>query len=74
MNERTVAYRIRGGHPVCGDPLYGTAGRFGLSRQFLHAVRLNFEHPLTHRQLDVVSSLPEDLQAALRRAESDSAA
>ena len=61
-------------HPVCGDPLYGTAGRFGLSRQFLHAVRLNFEHPLTHRQLDVVSSLPEDLQAALRRAESDSAA
>ena len=62
------------GHPVCGDPVYGTAGRFGLSRQFLHAARLSFEHPLTHRQVDVVSPMPEDLQAALRRAERDSAA
>ena len=33
------------GHPVCGDPDYGTAGLYGLSRQFLHAARLAFPHP-----------------------------
>src|SRR5581483_6197841 len=31
------------GHPVCGDPVYGTAGAYGLERQFLHAARLAFE-------------------------------
>ena len=30
------------GHPVCGDPEYGTAGMLGLTRQFLHATRLAF--------------------------------
>ena len=38
------------GHPVCGDPQYGTSGRFGLERQFLHAARLSFEHPVTGRR------------------------
>ena len=33
------------GHPVCGDPEYGTAGLYGLERQFLHAARLAFPHP-----------------------------
>lgn len=56
------------GHPVSGDPLYGTAGRYGLERQFLHAARLAFPHPLTGEELDVRSELPEDLQAALQRA------
>ncbi len=56
------------GHPVCGDPVYGTAGRYGLSRQFLHAERLAFEHPVTHEQVDVRSPLPDDLEAALERA------
>ena len=37
------------GHPVCGDPEYGTPGLLGLSRQFLHATRLAFAHPLTRR-------------------------
>ena len=56
------------GHPVSGDPLYGVAGRYGLDRQFLHAERLTFDHPVTGRRLDVRSPLPEDLQAALERA------
>lgn len=60
------------GHPVCGDPQYGVAGRFGLARQFLHAWRLMFEHPVTGAQLDLRSPLPGDLQAALARAESES--
>jgi 23S rRNA pseudouridine1911/1915/1917 synthase len=54
--------------PVCGDPVYGVAGRYGLERQFLHAARLAFEHPVTHRAIDVRSPLPEDLRAALERA------
>jgi len=57
------------GHPVCGDPQYGTVGRYGLQRQFLHAARLAFEHPVTGEALDVRSPLPQDLAAALQRAE-----
>ncbi|MBV9810004.1 MAG: RluA family pseudouridine synthase, partial [Solirubrobacterales bacterium] len=57
------------GYPVCGDPQYGTRGRFGLSRQFLHAARLAFAHPVTGSPVDVRSELPADLVAALERAE-----
>ncbi len=53
------------GHPVAGDPVYGTPGRYGLERQFLHAARLAFEHPVTGRPVDVVSALPADLASAL---------
>jgi 23S rRNA pseudouridine1911/1915/1917 synthase len=56
------------GHPVCGDPEYGTAGMFGLTRQFLHAERLSFTHPVTGAVVDVHSLLPADLTAALERA------
>jgi 23S rRNA pseudouridine1911/1915/1917 synthase len=56
------------GLPVAGDPVYGTAGRFGLERQFLHAARLAFEHPVTGEQVDVRSELPADLIRALDRA------
>jgi 23S rRNA pseudouridine1911/1915/1917 synthase len=57
------------GHPVCGDPEYGTPGVLGLERQFLHATRLAFDHPLTGERIEVISPLPADLQGALRRAE-----
>jgi 23S rRNA pseudouridine1911/1915/1917 synthase len=53
------------GHPVCGDPQYGMSGRFGLNRQFLHAARLAFAHPVTGDAVDVRSELPADLVAAL---------
>jgi 23S rRNA pseudouridine1911/1915/1917 synthase len=57
------------GHPVCGDPDYGTRGLLGLERQFLHAARLAFEHPETGERLELTSPLPEDLRLALERAE-----
>jgi 23S rRNA pseudouridine1911/1915/1917 synthase len=57
------------GHPVAGDPEYGTPGRLGLERQFLHATRLAFEHPLTGKRVEVRSELPADLLSALKRAE-----
>jgi 23S rRNA pseudouridine1911/1915/1917 synthase len=57
------------GHPVAGDPEYGTPGLFGLERQFLHATRLAFDHPLSGERVEVLSALPADLAGALRRAE-----
>jgi 23S rRNA pseudouridine1911/1915/1917 synthase len=55
-------------HPVAGDPQYGSAGRYGLERQFLHASRLEFTHPTTGERLTFTSELPDDLEAALKRA------
>jgi 23S rRNA pseudouridine1911/1915/1917 synthase len=52
------------GLPVSGDPVYGVP-ETGLGRQFLHAARLAFPHPVTGARVDVQSPLPEDLQVVL---------
>jgi 23S rRNA pseudouridine1911/1915/1917 synthase len=54
--------------PVAGDPMYGRAGELGLERQFLHAARLAFPHPLSGQTVAVDSPLPTDLNGALDRA------
>ncbi|HUJ91742.1 MAG TPA: RluA family pseudouridine synthase [Gaiellaceae bacterium] len=54
--------------PVVGDPLYGRVGDLGLTRQFLHAARLAFDHPFTGARVDVSSPLPADLAGALEAA------
>ena len=56
------------GLPVAGDPVYGVAGDLGLVRQFLHAARLAFDHPVTGEPVDVRSPLPPELEAALAQA------
>jgi 23S rRNA pseudouridine1911/1915/1917 synthase len=56
------------GNPVAGDAEYGTVGRHGLERQFLHASRLAFAHPRTGERLEFTSELPQDLRRALARA------
>jgi 23S rRNA pseudouridine1911/1915/1917 synthase len=56
------------GHPVVGDRQYGGRRAYGLERQFLHAARLAFPHPVTEEEVDVTSPLPEDLADALERA------
>jgi 23S rRNA pseudouridine1911/1915/1917 synthase len=55
------------GLPVAGDPVYG-APEPGLRRQFLHAARLAFAHPVTGASLELASPLPADLEAALKTA------
>jgi len=50
--------------PVVGDPVYGVPDKT-LGRQFLHANRLAFDHPLTGERIDVESPLPDDLAAYL---------
>jgi 23S rRNA pseudouridine1911/1915/1917 synthase len=56
------------GHPLTGDTTYGGAARYGLQRQFLHAHRLAFTHPVTGEPMDFASALPEDLATALEAA------
>ena len=54
--------------PVAGDAVYGVAGDLGLGRQFLHACRLAFDHPISGERIEVSSPLPADLERALARA------
>ena len=50
------------GHPVVGDAIYGGV-RSGIEspRPFLHAARLELEHPVTRQPLAFDSPLPADL-------------
>ena len=56
-------------HPCVGDLTYGAdptlSKRLGLTRQWLHARELAFEHPGTGEELRVTSPFPADLQHAL---------
>jgi 23S rRNA pseudouridine1911/1915/1917 synthase len=58
-------------HPCVGDLTYGAdptlAARVGLERQWLHAVRLGFEHPDTGEYVEYESDYPPDLAAALEQ-------
>jgi 23S rRNA pseudouridine1911/1915/1917 synthase len=53
-------------HPVVGDEVYGRRRqRLPVPRQFLHARRLGFRHPLTGERLSLEAPLPEELSAVL---------
>jgi 23S rRNA pseudouridine1911/1915/1917 synthase len=52
-------------HPLVGDATYAGELKYGLERQFLHAYRLAFTHPLSGERLAFTSELPPDLAAAL---------
>jgi 23S rRNA pseudouridine1911/1915/1917 synthase len=56
-------------HPCAGDLAYGAdptlAARLGLSRQWLHARELAFDHPRTGERVRFVSEYPPDLQHSL---------
>ncbi len=56
--------------PVSGDVTYGVKGDLGLPRQFLHAYRIRFAHPVMRTEIALESPLPDDLAAALERARS----
>ncbi len=58
------------GHDVFGDPVYHRRGRRNVAegdRQWLHAVRLAFPHPVEDRVVSVESPLPEDLAEVFPR-------
>ena len=57
------------GHPIAGDITYGSPGadekRLGLTRQFLHAYKLEFTGP-AGQAISLTSPLPPDLDRALQ--------
>ena len=54
------------GHPIVGDQTYGKRqGIANLRRQFLHASKLTFNHPISSEKISVTSKLPDDLQSAI---------
>jgi 23S rRNA pseudouridine1911/1915/1917 synthase len=56
-------------HPLVGDTMYGAdptlAAKVGLNRQWLHAMRLSFEHPTTGEPISFASEYPSELVHAL---------
>lgn len=62
-------------HPCVGDAMYGAdpklSARLGLSRQWLHAVRLAFDHPATGQRVEFETGYPEDLRLALEMLRGD---
>ena len=74
--DRTYGIAGRGagarstGRASAASPMTLPAVDLGLERQFLHAARLAFEHPVTGAAIDVSSPLPPDLAAALAAARS----
>ncbi|ANF31012.1 RNA pseudouridine synthase [Leifsonia xyli] len=56
-------------HPCVGDAMYGAdpvlSAKLGLTRQWLHAVQLAFEHPATGEWVTFTTTYPDDLQHAL---------
>ena len=70
-------------HPVVGDETYG-AGRDNtiqnprvrahirsVGRQFLHAEKLAFTHPVTNERVEFQAPLPEELSSLLTRIEEE---
>jgi 23S rRNA pseudouridine1911/1915/1917 synthase len=68
------------GHPVVGDPVYGSGWERGMGggggtwprdlarrvpRQFLHAAELAFDHPLSGERMRFRAPLPPDLAAVV---------
>ncbi|MGI2336424.1 MAG: RluA family pseudouridine synthase [Dehalogenimonas sp.] len=52
------------GYPVVGDATYGAKSEI-FPRQFLHAHRLSFHHPVTGLEMSFSSELPPDLAVPL---------
>ena len=58
-------------HPLVGDTMYGAdpklAARLQIERQWLHAVKLSFNHPTSGEQVDFESNYSHDLADVLER-------
>ncbi|MCK4777666.1 MAG: RluA family pseudouridine synthase, partial [Actinomycetia bacterium] len=54
-------------HPIAGDAVYGgkSAKNIKLKRQFLHASRIELEHPETGKAMVFKDNLPHDLNEVL---------
>jgi 23S rRNA pseudouridine955/2504/2580 synthase len=63
------------GHPIAGDDKYGdfewnkVLPKQGLKRMFLHAWRLQFNHPVTAERVALQADLPPELKAYVDHAQ-----
>lgn len=55
------------GHPIVGDYLYGGECLSLIKRQALHAIELDFYHPVTKEKLELKANLPEDFKMLLEK-------
>ena len=64
------AHFAEAGHPLLGDTRYGGAQLIDgpvVTRQMLHAARLQFKHPVSGEMLDFVADLPYDMKTVITR-------
>ena len=52
------------GHPILGDSLYGSTSSL-ISRQALHAYKIEFKHPVSKKQIIIKTSLPKDMESII---------
>ncbi len=71
VTGRTHQIRVHmaaSGHPIVGDVRYGKKkSNIQCPRLFLHAHRLVFSHPESHKRMEFVSPIPEDLDMFLNK-------
>lgn len=56
------------GHSILGDTLYGKASEL-IDRQALHSYKIKFIHPITKKELEIVSPIPNDIKAIISKKE-----
>jgi 23S rRNA pseudouridine1911/1915/1917 synthase len=61
------------GLPIVSDPLYGSGRPGPMRRLGLHAARLRFVHPFTHRSVEIEAPWPRDLREAVAKLRQDKA-
>ena len=49
------------GHPILGDDLYGTKSDL-INRQALHAYKIKFIHPITKKEIEIISQITKDIE------------
>ena len=54
------------GHPIVGDTLYGNPSSL-ISRQALHAYKINFIHPITKKEVQFIADLPKDMSVLIEK-------
>ena len=52
------------GHPIVGDSLYGITSNL-INRQALHACKVSFIHPISKKNMNLESDIPQDMQLIL---------
>lgn len=57
------------GHPLIGDTLYGDFSTF-INRQALHSYKVSFIHPITKKELTIISPLAEDIKKIIKQSKS----